>query len=113
MKKESYKLFDEKWEIEYVDSIPVNDKYDFLFGESNGIDRKIKVATKYSDDTPLDNITIDISRIHEIVHSIFTAGQYMRENNDEPLIEWVAKCIYSLLRQGILSCDKFVANRKE
>jgi len=35
--------------------------------------------------------------LHEINHAIFTSGQYLDSNADEPLVEWVARCYCSIL----------------
>lgn len=67
-----------------------------------------------------DNFTIEIARnigdfkvnneemtrtlLHEINHAIFASGQYLQTNDNESLIEWLAKCMYSLIfKQKIFS----------
>lgn len=40
--------------------------------------------------------------LHEIVHSIFQTGQYMSCDNDEPLVEWTARCLKALKQQHII-----------
>ena len=36
------------------------------------------------------------------MHAIFDAGDYHSCNDDEPLVEWCARCIYHLKKQGII-----------
>lgn len=40
--------------------------------------------------------------LHELMHVILSTGQYNNCNNDEPLVEWLARCIYSLKNQNII-----------
>ena len=59
----------------------------------------IEVSTKSENGLNLTPRTINITLLHELVHAIFASGMY-QETQDEPLVEWVAKCIYSLYEQG-------------
>ena len=43
-----------------------------------------------------------ITLYHEIIHAILLTGQYINSSNDEPLVEWLARCILSLKNQKIL-----------
>ena len=50
----------------------------------------------------LSEKTIKLTLLHEIMHAICGTGQYNDYSNDEPFIEWLANCIYSLKEQGKL-----------
>ena len=91
MKDKTFELFDTDWSIEFVDNIETNDEEGyFWFGDTNGIDKKIRVATKGLNDKVLSKKEISLT------------GNYHDINRDEPLVEWIAKCINSLLKQKIL-----------
>ena len=74
----------------------------FKFGETNYQHNKIKIATKTTDGKSLSEKTIKLTLLHEIMHAICGTGQYNDYSNDEPFIEWLANCIYSLKEQGKL-----------
>lgn len=40
---------------------------------------------------------------HELTHAIFLDGQYIREHNDEPLVEWMGKNIRCLIDERKLN----------
>ena len=48
------------------------------------------------------DLEIYITLVHEIIHAILDTGQYFEESQKEPLVEWIARCIISLLKQDIL-----------
>lgn len=45
---------------------------------------------------------IYVTLVHEIIHAVLDTGQYLEESQKEPLVEWLARCIISLLKQDIL-----------
>ena len=91
-------IFGTKYTIKIVDTLDTE------------TDTEVK---RYAGVTYHDNLTIEIARnigdfkvsnedmtrtlLHEINHAIFATGQYLQTNNDEPLIEWLARCMYSLI----------------
>lgn len=93
MKEKSYNLFGSTWIIQVVDEVvDENDKW--LFGETESPSRVITISTKKPDGSKLSK--------DEIVHSIFQTGQYMSCDNDEPLVEWTARCLKALKEQHII-----------
>lgn len=48
------------------------------------------------------NSEIYVTLVHEIIHTILDTGQYLEESQKESLVEWLARCIVSLLKQDIL-----------
>ena len=72
MKEKSYNLFGSTWRIQFVDEV---------------VDEKDE---------------IELTVLHGIVHSIFQTGQYMSCDNDEPLVEWTARCLKALKEQHII-----------
>lgn len=89
MKEKSYNLFGSTWRIQFVDEV-VGENNKWLFGETESPSRLITMDE------------IELTVLHEIVHSIFQTGQYMSCNNDEPLVEWTARCLKALKEQHII-----------
>lgn len=98
----SFNLFGTKWTIKFVDMIPVDEDGAFKFGCCNLVKKQIQVATKDPFGDPIMEREIQLTTLHEIVHAIFSDGSYLESNADEPLVEWVAKCLLSLKEQKVL-----------
>ncbi len=71
-----------------------------IFGEADNIKQEIKVAINVEGVKQSDK-NKEITLMHEIVHCILMEGQYLAANQDEPLVEWIAKCLISLKKQGV------------
>lgn len=97
-----FKIFNSMWTVSFVDKIPLEEYEEnkgFLFGRAYSENNKILIATKDSKGNILPETTIRLTVLHEIMHAILIAGQYNSCSDDEPLVEWLANCIYSLLEQ--------------
>jgi len=38
-----------------------------------------------------------ITLLHELLHAILDEGQYFAQSEDEPMVEWLARCLKSLM----------------
>lgn len=93
MKEKSYNLFGSTWIIQFVDEVvDENDKW--LFGETESPSRVITISTKKPDGSKLSKDEIELT--------VFQTGQYMSCDNDEPLVEWTARCLKALKEQHII-----------
>lgn len=92
-------IFGTKWSISYVDKIEPKGDDTFIFGDSDTVTKKIRVATIDRDGNKFDKRTLDLTLLHEVVHAIFDEGAYFDSSSDEPLVEWTAKCLLSLTEQ--------------
>ena len=101
MKEKSYNLFGSTWRIQFVDEV-VDENDRCLFGETESPSRVIIISTKKPDGSKLSKDEIELTVLHGIVHSIFQTGQYMSCDNDEPLVEWTARCLKTLKKQHII-----------
>lgn len=102
MKDFYFKIFNSTWTVSFVDKIPLEESEEnegLIFGRTYSENNKILIATKDSKNNILSETTIKLTVLHEIMHSILIAGQYNSYSDDEPLVEWLANCIYSLLEQ--------------
>lgn len=99
--KKKFKLFNTEWKIEYIDSFGDSDETKFQLGNTDHVTHTVTIA-RYANGKKLSNQDMELTLLHEIAHCIFGTGQYNSCNSDEPLIEWVANCLYSLKKQSIL-----------
>ena len=103
MKDFNFKIFNSTWKVSFIDNFNNETKEgEFRFGDSNHELNLIRVATKTKEGQPLSESTIQLTVLHEIMHAICGVGQYNDYSEDEPFIEWLANCIYSIKEQGKL-----------
>lgn len=101
-KDKTFKIFDTKYRIKFVKKIEPREEGEYTFGKSDSVRYIIHVATNDIDGKPLSDDIIITTLIHELIHVILDEGQYRSSSNDEPMVEWIAKCIYSILKQKVL-----------
>lgn len=101
MRKE-FEIFGSKWAIEYVDIIPADEPNAFVFGKTWYSTRTIQIAKKDQDGNKIPPEELKMTLFHELFHAILGTGQYNVYSQDEPHVEWLARCAYSLVKQGIL-----------
>lgn len=101
--RKKFNLFGKKYTIEYVDELkPLNDDDNSVtYGITCHPECTIQVAKKVKGKA-IDKEDVEITRLHEIMHAIFDAGDYHSCNDDEPLVQWCARCLYALKKQGII-----------
>lgn len=99
----SFNIFNTTWTVSFIDNFNEETKEgEFKFGDTNYELNKIRVATKTKEGEALSKKTIELTVLHEIMHAICGTGQYGDYSGDEPFIEWLANCIYSIKEQGKL-----------
>lgn len=101
MKKE-FEIFGSKWTVEYVDVIPSENENEYIFGKTWYSTRIIQVAKRDKDGNIIPKEELQLTFLHELMHAILGTGQYNVYSQDEPHVEWLARCIYSLLQQKVL-----------
>lgn len=101
LKNKSFNIFGTKYRIKFVDNV-LNEEGDWTYGKINTYSKEIQVSIKLSNGKDMQENEILITLYHEIIHAILSAGQYINSCNDEPLVEWLARCILSLKNQKIL-----------
>lgn len=75
---------------------------DVLWGITDHDHKQIVISTKTILGKPRDKEDMERTLYHELIHAILVSGQYLQSNSDEALVEWLARCIYSLKQQKIL-----------
>ena len=98
-----FTIFNTTWTVSFIDNFKNETKEgEFKFGDTNYELNRIRIATKTKEGKLLAEKTIKLTVLHEIMHAICGTGQYNAYSEDEPFIEWLANCVYSLKQQGKL-----------
>lgn len=100
--KREFEIFGSKWTVEYVDVIPSENENEYIFGKTWYSTRLIQVAKRDKDGNIIPKEELKLTFLHELMHAILGTGQYNGYSQDEPHVEWLARCIYSLLQQKVL-----------
>ena len=101
LKNKSFNIFGSKYRIKFVDNV-LNEEGDWTYGKIDTYSKEIQVSIKLSNGKDMQENEILITLYHEIIHAILSAGQYINSSEEEPLVEWLARCILSLKNQKIL-----------
>lgn len=102
-KNRRFKIFDSTWSIKFEDRyFEGKDDGGTIFGEIDPNTRTIRISLRDINGNPYREDNIRVTVLHELFHAIFFEGQYNSEYNDEPIVEWSAKCINSLLNQHVI-----------
>lgn len=101
-KNRKFKIFDSTWNIKFEDKYFKAKDGGTIFGETDPSTRTIRISLRDINGNPYKEDNIRVTVLHELFHAIFLEGQYLNEYNDEPIVEWSAKCINSLLNQHVI-----------
>lgn len=88
-------IFGSKWKLKFVDKIDLEDDSN-PDGITDANKRLIAISTNQSDNE------IIITLLHELIHAILDTGQYLSSSQNEPMVEFVARSLYSLTKQGLI-----------
>lgn len=95
-----FDVFGTVFTIKLVDTLDKED--DMLhYGLTEGNTKEIRISKEVMKAKQPD-LEIYVTLVHEIIHAVLDTGQYLEESQKEPLVEWLARCIISLLKQDIL-----------
>lgn len=98
-----FELLGEHWTIKFVPVIDHEGDTDtFWMGKTDHAIKVVQIATRDYNGNPFSKDEIKITLLHELMHVICSSGQYRGNNDDEPFIEWVARCIFCLLKQKVI-----------
>ena len=102
MKDKIIDILGTEYTVKYVDKIPMPNEHTYRFGQENSANHTIEIATKFYNGSPISKEELDKNLIHECIHAILDEGQFFEESDNEPLVEWLARCIYSLKKQKVI-----------
>ena len=100
-KNKKFTIFGSVYKIEYCSRVS-DENDDFVYGKYNSSSKTIYISTHNADNKSLPIEEINITLLHELFHTVLTAGQYNNCSDDEPLVEWLARCVNSLQKQKVL-----------
>lgn len=101
MKDKKVDILGTPYQIKLVDFIQADEK-GTMVGECDSALRLIRVCTKDKEGNPIPEELIKMNLCHELVHAMLNEGQYLAYSDDEPLVEWLGRNIYSLIKQKVL-----------
>lgn len=96
----TFDLFGTVWTVKMVDTIANEDSDRITQGVTHP-NNIIEIARKYNENDEISKSERTITLLHEIIHAIFNTGQYLQSTEDEPLVEWTARCLNSLIKQDV------------
>lgn len=102
MKIKEFDLLGTRYTIQYIDKIETEDENLFRSGSTNPAAHKITLAKLDYNGNPMNKNESQITLIHELIHAILSEGQYHNASADEPMVEWLARCLKSLMDQKII-----------
>lgn len=79
---------------------------ELLSGETDFTSRTIKIRVLDKEGHPIPRQESEICLLHELFHVILTEGQYLSCSDDEPLVEWLARCTKHLVDQKVLDIEQ-------
>ena len=100
-KIQTFNLFGSNWKIIYKDRVEGEDN-NWVYGATRDATKTIEISLKDPEGNKLPKEEVRFAVNHEVNHAIFSTGQYWNSFQDEPLVEWLARCIASLIDQKIL-----------
>ena len=95
-----FNIFGTVFTIKLVDTLDEEDKL-LHYGITEYNSKEIRISKEVMKTKQPDS-EIYITLVHEIIHAILDTGQWLEESQKESLVEWIARCIISLLKQDIL-----------
>ena len=51
---------------------------------------------------PFPKEEIEITKLHELMHCALATGMYKRDSDNESLVEWLARSVFSLRQQKVI-----------
>lgn len=101
MKDKQYNLFGTIWTIKYKDAI-LDEDNNWIYGMTAVPENIVYISTKDHKGNKLPKNEIEITTLHEIIHSVFHTGQYIELFRNENVVEWLARSIKALKDQKII-----------
>lgn len=102
LKNKKFDLFGTEWHIKFEEVVKDPQDNHEIYGMTyRGATNEVIIA-KTINGKNISEKEIKITLLHELMHAIFTTGQYSMSNEDEPLVEWTARCLNYLINKNII-----------
>lgn len=110
-KSKKFNIFGDEWHIVFGEKTichtgPEDKEGHWVYGIADAQNKVITVSTLGEYGNPLPEHDIVCTIAHECVHAILESGQYCSASNDEPMVEFLAKGILSLLKSKVFDYEK-------
>ena len=96
MKDFKFNIFGEEYKVSFKDTVEF-DNCDFTWGVSDAVYKQLEIAENYPNGDKINKEEIIRTILHELLHMILDEGMYWEEGKNEPLVEWVSKCLYDIM----------------
>lgn len=104
IKDRNFKLFGENWKIKFVEDLKYKeDDEGYTFGITNSPSHTIKIHLLDNEGKKQPKEVLRQTLAHELIHACLDSGQYIQSSQDEPMVEWLGKCILSIIDQKLLN----------
>ena len=97
LQKKEFKVFNTKYDVAFGEEPLKLENGDYEYGICHSAGTNISVSQNDIDKKPLDKQDYEKNAMHEIVHAILGEGGYINTSDDEPLVEWLARCMYDIV----------------
>ena len=105
-KNRTIKIFNSTYKLLYVNEIESEDPNRTTMGETDSNLKTIKIRVTNREGGRVPKQEIEITLLHELFHAILAEGQYLQSTDDEPLVEWLARCTKHLLSQKAFDIEQ-------
>lgn len=105
-KNRTIKIFNSTYKILYVDNIETDNPDRTTMGETDFNLKTIKIRYLNREGKPASRQEMELCLLHELFHAILAEGQYLHSTDDEPFVEWLARCTKHLLDQKVLDIEQ-------
>ncbi len=96
MKKE-FNVFNTKYDVEFREEPLPLENGNYESGVCRSAESLIAISHNDINKKPLSKQEYEKDTMHEIIHAILNEGGYNNSSDDEPLVEWLARCMYDIL----------------
>lgn len=100
MENIKFKIFDSNWTIKFKENVftQLEDGREvWAYGITEPAERCMYVSTKTESGKDIPPLELKLTALHELVHAFLISGQYLQCSSDEPLVEWLARCILNMI----------------
>ena len=112
-KNRTIRIFNTSYRILYVDDIESENPDRTTMGETDFNLKTIRIRVLDREVHPVSRQEMELCRLHELFHAVLAEGQYLSSTEDEPLVEWLARCTKHLLDQKILDIEQVKDTKKK
>ena len=110
-----FKIFGSNWTIKFKDKvfITTDDGQQYALGLADPGKRVLWISTECEDGTDIPLSEVRLTVLHEMIHAYFVTGQYLSCHQDEPLVEWLARCINAMIESKTIDKLKNLNGREK